>query len=125
MQETGFKAPAVCILGDVVKLRESLNWFETRPLFGKRIVVTRTRKQAGALSGRLRSLGADVIEIPTIRIEPPKDLKEFGLNGDNPDLIRVELKDKNGKTEVAILAKKQDAAPPPAPPGTPLPPSAV
>jgi uroporphyrinogen III methyltransferase / synthase len=79
VQETGFKAPAVCILGEVVKLRETLNWFETRPLFGKRIVVTRTRKQAGALSARLRTLGADVIEIPTIRIEPPKDLKEFGL----------------------------------------------
>jgi uroporphyrinogen III methyltransferase/synthase len=73
----GFKAPAVAILGDVVKLRESLNWFETRPLFGKRIVVTRTRKQAGALSSRLRELGADVFELPTIRIEPPADRKAF------------------------------------------------
>ena len=76
--ETGFKAPAVCIMGDVVSLREKLNWFETRPLFGKRIVVTRTRKQASALSDRLRDLGADVIELPTIRIEPPKELLEFG-----------------------------------------------
>jgi uroporphyrinogen III methyltransferase/synthase len=41
-------------------LRDSLNWFETRPLFGKRIVVTRTRQQAGALSAELRALGADV-----------------------------------------------------------------
>jgi uroporphyrinogen III methyltransferase / synthase len=79
VQDTGFKAPAVCVIGDVVKLRDSLNWFETRPLFGKRIVVTRTRKQAGALSSRLRELGADVFEVPTIRIEPPTDLKEFGL----------------------------------------------
>lgn len=79
VEEAGFKAPAVCILGEVVRLRSSLNWFETRPLFGKRIVVTRTRKQAGALSSRLRQLGADVFELPTIRIEPPKDLKEFGL----------------------------------------------
>ena len=79
VQETGFKAPAVCIFGDVVKLRENLNWFEKRPLSGKRIVVTRTRKQAGALSSRLRELGADVLEMPTIRIEPPTDLKEFGL----------------------------------------------
>jgi uroporphyrinogen III methyltransferase/synthase len=76
--ETGFKAPAVAVLGGVVTLRESLNWFETRSLFGKRIVVTRTRKQAGALSSGLRKLGADVFEIPTIRIEPPKDLFEFG-----------------------------------------------
>ena len=73
----GFEAPAVAVFGDVVTLREKLNWFETRPLFGKRIVVTRTRKQAGALSGGLRSLGADVFEIPTIRIDPPTDLRTF------------------------------------------------
>ena len=77
--ESGFKAPAVAVFGDVVKLRDSLNWFETRPLYGKRIVVTRTRKQAGALSLRLRELGADVLEMPTIRIEAPTDIKAFGL----------------------------------------------
>ena len=47
------------------------------PLFGKRIVVTRARKQAGKLSSQLRELGADVIELPTIRIEPPSNLREF------------------------------------------------
>ena len=73
----GFEAPAVAVFGEVVRLREELNWFESRPLFGKRIVVTRTRKQAGGLSQRLRALGADVIEIPTIRIEPPTQLREF------------------------------------------------
>lgn len=72
-----FEAPAVAVIGEVVRLREELNWFESRPLFGKRIVVTRTRKQAGGLSRRLRALGADVIEIPTIRIEPPTQLREF------------------------------------------------
>ncbi len=76
--ETGFAAPAVCVIGEVVSLRKSLGWFEKRPLFGKRIVVTRTRKQAGALSKALQDLGADVFELPTIRIEPPKDLLEFG-----------------------------------------------
>ena len=75
--EARFEAPAVAVFGEVVRLRESLNWFEGRPLFGKRIVVTRTRKQAGGLSRRLRALGADVIEIPTIRIEPPTQLREF------------------------------------------------
>ncbi|MEO8351927.1 MAG: uroporphyrinogen-III C-methyltransferase [Chthoniobacteraceae bacterium] len=74
---TGFKAPAVAVFGEVATLRPQLNWFETRPLFGKRIVVTRTRKQAGALSSRLRELGADVFELPTIRIEPPSNLREF------------------------------------------------
>jgi uroporphyrinogen III methyltransferase/synthase len=75
--ETGFQAPAVAVFGEVVPLREKLNWFETRPLFGKRIVVTRTRKQAGGLSASLRTLGADVFELPTIRIEPPKDERAF------------------------------------------------
>jgi uroporphyrinogen III methyltransferase / synthase len=61
-----------------VNLRKKLNWYETLPLFGKRIVVTRTRKQAGFLAADLRLLGADIIELPTIRIEPPSDLLEFG-----------------------------------------------
>src|SRR5204862_4505151 len=65
------------IFGNVVSLRKDLNWFENRPLFGKRIVVTRTRKQASGLSSQLRELGADVIELPTIRIEPPSNLREF------------------------------------------------
>jgi uroporphyrinogen III methyltransferase / synthase len=72
-----FEAPAVAVFGEVVALRDKLNWYEKRPLLGKRIVVTRTRKQASALSSKLRSLGAAVIELPTIRIEPPTDLREF------------------------------------------------
>lgn len=75
---TGFSAPAVAVFGDVVALRGELNWFEKRPLTGKRIVITRTRTQAGALTGQLRGLGADVLELPTIRIEPPTDLRGFG-----------------------------------------------
>src|SRR5881392_1626874 len=73
----GFAAPAVAVFGEVVALRESLNWYENRPLSGKRIVVTRTRKQASALSNKLRALGAQVVELPTIRIEPPSDLRAF------------------------------------------------
>jgi uroporphyrinogen III methyltransferase/synthase len=72
-----FKAPAVAVIGEVATLRDKLNWFETRPLFGRRIVVTRTRAQAGALSAQLRELGADVFELPTIRIEPPSNVREF------------------------------------------------
>jgi uroporphyrinogen III methyltransferase/synthase len=72
-----FKAPAVAVIGEVATLREKLNWFETRPLFGRRIVVTRTRAQAGALSAELRASGADVFELPTIRIEPPTEAREF------------------------------------------------
>ena len=78
IEETGFKPPAVCVIGGVVSLRERLNWFEQRPLFGRRVVVTRTRAQAGDLTRQLRELGADAYEIPTIRTAPPTDLLAFG-----------------------------------------------
>jgi uroporphyrinogen III methyltransferase/synthase len=71
--ETGFKAPAVTIIGGVSRLRDSLNWFEKRPLFGQRVVVTRTRKQASKLTMALKDYGAEVMEIPTIKIVPPTD----------------------------------------------------
>jgi uroporphyrinogen III methyltransferase / synthase len=76
-RQASFKPPAIAIFGDVVTLREKLNWFETLPLFGKRIAVTRTRKQAGEFVERLRALGADAFELPTIRIEPPLDKRQF------------------------------------------------
>ena len=64
-------SPAMAVIGQVVKLRSRLNWFERRPLFGQRIVVTRAREQAGQLSRRLREHGAEVLEVPTIKLEPP------------------------------------------------------
>ncbi len=74
VEQTGFQPPAVVILGDVAGLRDELAWFEKRrPLLGQRIVVTRTRKKAGQLAETLRALGADAIELPVIRIEPPTD----------------------------------------------------
>jgi uroporphyrinogen III methyltransferase/synthase len=63
--------PTVAVIGEVVKLREKLNWFERRPLFGQRVVVTRTREQASQLTRRLQEHGAEVLEVPTIRLEPP------------------------------------------------------
>jgi uroporphyrinogen III methyltransferase/synthase len=72
-----FQAPAVAVFGEVVSLRKNLDWYGKRPLSGKRIVVTRTRKQASELSDRLRALGAEIIELPTIRIEPPTDVRAF------------------------------------------------
>ena len=56
------------VIGNVVKLREKLNWFENRPLFGRRIAVTRAREQAGSFVQRLAELGADVLKVPTIKI---------------------------------------------------------
>ena len=76
-ESENFGSPAVAVIGSVVNEREKINWFEKRPLFGKRIVVTRTREQAGELSKALSDLGADVIELPTIRIEHPEDKQSF------------------------------------------------
>ena len=69
----GMKPPATIVVGEVVRLREKLDWFERLPLFGKRIVVTRAKGQAGALSSRLRALGADAVELATIEIRPAAD----------------------------------------------------
>jgi uroporphyrinogen III methyltransferase/synthase len=63
-------APALVIVGAVAGLREELRWFESRPLFGKRVLITRARTQAGRLAGKLNELGAQTEELPAIRIEP-------------------------------------------------------
>ena len=64
--------PTVTVVGDVVSLRETLSWFETKPLFGWRVLVPRTKEQAGALAERLRTHGAVPEEVPTIAVEPPR-----------------------------------------------------
>ena len=70
------KSPALIVVGEVVALREQLKWFDQRPLFGKRVVVTRSREQASALTEKLEALGASVTEAPTIRIEDLADYAE-------------------------------------------------
>jgi uroporphyrinogen III methyltransferase/synthase len=73
IHERGLKPPATIIVGEVVRLREKLSWFEKLPLFGKKVVVTRAAEQAGALTSMLHQLGADVVELPTIEIQPASD----------------------------------------------------
>ena len=67
------KPPATIIVGEVVRLRDKLSWYEKLPLFGQRIVVTRAREQAGALAALLHDLGAEAIDMPTIEIRPADD----------------------------------------------------
>lgn len=83
--EAKLKPPVITIVGDVVSLRdEELGWFERKPLFGRRVVVTRARAQAGELSRELETLGAETFEFPTIEIRSPED---FGpLDGAIRDL---------------------------------------
>jgi uroporphyrinogen III methyltransferase / synthase len=68
------RLPAILVVGRVVGFRDHLRWFDTRPLFGKRVLVTRPREQAAELCDALATLGAETIEAPMIRIVPPEDL---------------------------------------------------
>jgi uroporphyrinogen III methyltransferase/synthase len=70
IDEHGMKPPATIIVGDVVRLRDKLNWYERLPMFGSRVVVTRAQGQASELTSKLHSLGAAVAELPTIAIRP-------------------------------------------------------
>ena len=72
-EEAGIRPPAVTIVGSVTALRERLAWFEGAPLFGTRVAVTRARAQASGLAARLEELGAEVIQVPAIRIAPQMD----------------------------------------------------
>lgn len=82
-EENSVKPPALFVIGNVVSLREDLMWFEKKPLFGKRVVVTRSRMKASLLSERLREKGAEVFEIPVIKCVQIADQKEFKFVFDN------------------------------------------
>ena len=77
VETAGLASPAVVVIGEVVALAPQLDWRSKLPLCGKRVVVTRTREQASELSSQLAALGADVLELPTIRIADPTDKRDF------------------------------------------------
>jgi len=73
----GIPTPALIIVGGVVQLHDTINWFESKPLFGKRVVVTRAREQASDLKRRLEEAGAEVVEFPMIEIGPPPSFESL------------------------------------------------
>jgi uroporphyrinogen III methyltransferase/synthase len=73
----GMAPPAVTVVGEVVDLRTTLSWFETKPLYGWRVLVPRTKEQAGSVSARLRSYGSVPEEVPTISVEPPRNPQQM------------------------------------------------
>jgi uroporphyrinogen III methyltransferase/synthase len=77
VRQSGIKPPAIIIIGEVVNLRDELRWFDNRPLFGKRILVTRSAEQAGAFSALLEEQGAEAMACPVIEIYPPSDTSDL------------------------------------------------
>ena len=76
-QASGFKPPAILVVGKVVELRDTLRWFDIKPLFGKGVVITRPERQADDLARLLAAQGANPIAFPTIAIEAPADWSEL------------------------------------------------
>ena len=74
VEKAGLTSPAIIIVGQVVTLRDTLKWFENKPLFGQRVLVTRAREQASILAEKIEELGGEAWEFPTIAIRPPEDL---------------------------------------------------
>jgi uroporphyrinogen III methyltransferase/synthase len=73
VRASGVTPPTVVVIGEVARLRDSLAWFEKRPLFGRRVLVTRAEEQAGDLGARLASRGAAPVSVPLLAFEPPSD----------------------------------------------------
>ncbi|MFC2050941.1 uroporphyrinogen-III C-methyltransferase [Chloroflexota bacterium] len=89
-KQKNFEPPAVIVVGEVVRLREQLRWFDSLPLFGKRVLVTRAEHQANELSRQLMEFGAIPIEMPVIKIDPPRNWKKLDqaiMNRKNYDWI--------------------------------------
>lgn len=76
-QEHGIRSPAILVVGAVCALRKELAWFERRPLFGRRVVITRTREQGSELAELVRLLGGEAIELPVLQIQPLSDLRDL------------------------------------------------
>ncbi|MGJ9422086.1 uroporphyrinogen-III synthase [Aeromicrobium sp. CF3.5] len=75
--EAGMTSPAIVVVGAVVDMREALSWFETKPLYGWRVLVPRTKEQSAGLARRLRGYGALSEEVPTISVEPPRNPQQM------------------------------------------------
>jgi len=73
----GMTSPAITVVGEVVQMRDALSWFETKPLYGWRILVPRTKEQSASLAARLRGYGAVSEEVPTISVEPPRNPQQM------------------------------------------------
>ena len=88
-KERKFAPPAILVVGEVVDLRDTLQWFDQKPLFGKGVVITRPEKQADDLAQLLIKEGANPIHFPTIKIVPPPDWSELGCGDKKSGRLRL------------------------------------
>lgn len=109
-EKAAFRAPAVFVVGDVVRCRQRVAWVEKKALFGARVVVTRSRKRAGGLSTRLREFGAEVLEVPLIEIVPLRDraVKAVARRADRWDWIVFASAEGVESFLDAVLAERGD-----------------
>jgi len=109
VEEAALPTPALIVVGDVVKLHDVINWFESKPLFGKRIVVTRAREQASDLKRMFEESGATVIEYPTIEIAPPESYEslDFAVDARFDWLVFTSANGASAFFE-RLLARKKD-----------------
>lgn len=107
----GSSDPGLLVVGEVAGLRDHLRWFDERPLFGRRIVVTRSREQAWDLCERLEALGAHAIEAPTFRLAPPEDpeaVERAAASADSYDWIVFESANAVGRFVGSLLRGPRD-----------------
>lgn len=103
--------PGLLVVGDVASLRNHLRWFDKRPLFGRRIVVTRSHEQARDLCERLEALGAHAIEAPTFRLGPPDDpeaVERAAASADSYDWIVFQSANAVGRFMGTLLRGPRD-----------------
>lgn len=108
MKKNPLETPAIIVVGEVCGLAEDFNWYEKLTLFGKKIIVTRPRERSRVLAERLRSLGAEVLELPTIEIHPNERFADESIAVDECAATEKDMQQNTVNTEIQNGINKTD-----------------